>query len=43
MPVINGNCIGIDLGTANCIVCTKEKGIVIREASVVAYDLVQTV
>ena len=41
MPVINGNCIGIDLGTANCIVCTKEKGIVIREASVVAYDLVQ--
>lgn len=41
MPVINGNCIGIDLGTANCIVCTKEKGIVIRESSVVAYDLVQ--
>lgn len=39
MPVIEGNCIGIDLGTANCLVCTKEKGIVIREPSVVTYDL----
>ncbi len=38
MPIIQGTCIGIDLGTANSIVCTKEKGIVIREPSVVAYD-----
>lgn len=39
MSVMEGACIGIDLGTANCLVCTKEKGIVIREPSVVAYDL----
>ena len=39
MPDIRGACIGIDLGTANCLVCTKEKGVVIREPSVVAYDL----
>ncbi len=39
MPDIRGAYIGIDLGTANCLVCTKEKGIVIREPSVVAYDL----
>jgi rod shape-determining protein MreB len=38
MPVLQGISIGIDLGTANTIVCTKEKGIVIREPSVVAYD-----
>lgn len=41
MPVIKGNCIGIDLGTANCLVCTREKGIVIREPSVVTYDIAQ--
>ncbi len=39
MPIIKGNCIGIDLGTANCLVCTPEKGIVIREPSVVTYDM----
>lgn len=39
MPVIGGNYIGIDLGTANIIVCTKEKGIVIREPSVVTYSM----
>ena len=39
MPVIGGNYIGIALGTANIIVCTKEKGIVIREPSVVTYSL----
>lgn len=39
MPVIRGSLVGIDLGTANCLVCTKEKGIVIREPSVVSYDL----
>lgn len=39
MPGIHGACIGIDLGTANCLVCTKEKGIVIREPSVVTYDI----
>ena len=39
MPVIGGNYIGIDLGTANIIVCTKEKGIVISEPSVVTYSL----
>jgi actin-like ATPase involved in cell morphogenesis len=32
------NCIGIDLGTANTLVCTKEKGIIIREMSAVAFD-----
>ncbi len=41
MPVIGGNYIGIDLGTANIIVCTKEKGIVIREPSVVTYSLAE--
>ena len=30
--------IGIDLGTANCLVCVKDKGIVLREPSVVTYD-----
>lgn len=39
MPIIKGNYIGIDLGTANCIVCTPEKGIVIKEPSVVSYDM----
>lgn len=39
MPIIKGNCIGIDLGTANCLVCTPENGIVIREPSVVTYDM----
>ncbi len=38
MPVIQGNCIGIDLGTANTLVCTAESGIIIREPSFVAYD-----
>ena len=38
MSVIRGNTLGIDLGTANCLVCTKEKGVVIREPSVVTYD-----
>lgn len=32
------NCIGIDLGTSNTIVCTSEKGIIIREMSAVAFD-----
>ena len=41
MPVFGGNYIGIDLGTANTIVCTKEKGIVIREPSVVCYSLAE--
>ena len=31
--------IGIDLGTANTSVCVKEKGIIMREPSVVAYDV----
>lgn len=31
--------IGIDLGTANTLVCVKNKGIVIREPSVVAVDV----
>ena len=39
MPIIKGNCIGIDLGTANSLVCTPENGIVIREPSVVTYDM----
>ena len=30
--------IGIDLGTANTLVCIKGKGIVMREPSVVAYE-----
>ena len=39
MPKFSGNCIGIDLGTANTIVCTPNKGIIIREPSYVAYDI----
>ena len=31
--------IGVDLGTANTIVCVKGKGIIMREPSVVAYDM----
>ncbi len=31
--------IGIDLGTANTLVCVKDKGIITREPSVVAYDV----
>ena len=31
--------IGIDLGTANTLVCIKGKGITMREPSVVAYDV----
>ncbi|MBQ3087524.1 MAG: rod shape-determining protein [Clostridia bacterium] len=34
--------IGIDLGTANTLVCVKGKGIVIREPSVVALDVRMT-
>ena len=30
--------IGIDLGTANTLICVKGKGIIMREPSVVAYD-----
>ena len=31
--------IGIDLGTANTLVCLKGKGIILREPSVVAVDM----
>lgn len=31
--------IGIDLGTSNTLVCVKGKGIIMREPSVVAYDV----
>ncbi len=31
--------IGIDLGTANTLLCVKGKGIIMREPSVVAYDV----
>ncbi|MEG1808204.1 MAG: rod shape-determining protein, partial [Cetobacterium sp.] len=31
--------IGIDLGTANTLVCIKGKGIIMREPSVVAVDV----
>lgn len=31
--------VGIDLGTANTLVCVKGKGIIMREPSVVAYDV----
>lgn len=33
-----GGYIGIDLGTANTLVCTKNDGIIIREPSYVTYD-----
>ncbi len=32
------NDMGMDLGTANCLVCVKDQGIVLREPSVVALD-----
>lgn len=38
----SGNDIGIDLGTANTLVCTSSKGVVLREPSVVAIDYSQT-
>ena len=31
--------IGVDLGTANTLVCVKGKGLIMREPSVVAYDI----
>lgn len=31
--------IGVDLGTANTLVCVKGKGVIMREPSVVAYDV----
>ncbi len=39
MPNFSGYCIGIDLGTANTLVCTPDKGVIIREPSYVAYDI----
>ena len=39
MATFSGGYIGIDLGTANTLVCTPEKGVVIREPSYVAYDI----
>lgn len=36
---MTGSYIGIDLGTANTIVCTKHNGIIIREPSYVTYDI----
>lgn len=35
---MTGGYIGIDLGTANTVVCTKHSGIIIREPSYVTYD-----
>ncbi len=35
---MTGGYIGIDLGTANTLVCTKHDGIIIREPSYVTYD-----
>ena len=34
----NSNYVGIDLGTANTLVATPQKGIIINEPSYVAYD-----
>ncbi len=39
MAVFSHNVIGIDLGTANTLVCTPEKGVIIREPSYVAYNI----
>lgn len=39
MATFSANYIGIDLGTANTLVCTPEKGVIIREPSYVAYDI----
>ncbi len=36
---MTGSYIGIDLGTANTLVCTKRDGIIIREPSYVTYDM----
>ncbi len=36
---MTGGYIGIDLGTANTIVCTKHDGIIIREPSYVTFDM----
>jgi rod shape-determining protein MreB and related proteins len=38
----HGNDIGIDLGTVNTLVCTADKGVVLREPSVVAIDYSQS-
>ena len=35
---MSGGTIGIDLGTANTLVCTRHGGIIIREPSYVTYD-----
>ena len=39
MANFSGSFIGIDLGTANTLVCTPDKGILIREPSYVAYNI----
>ena len=39
MATFSAGFIGIDLGTANTLVCTPEKGVIIREPSYVAYDI----
>ncbi len=39
MAAFSQNVIGIDLGTANTLVCTPEKGVIIREPSYVAYNI----
>ena len=39
MATFSQGYIGIDLGTANTLVCTPEKGVIIREPSYVAYDI----
>ncbi|MEB3246049.1 MAG: rod shape-determining protein [Vampirovibrionales bacterium] len=35
---VQGNDIGVDLGTVNTLICTATKGVVLREPSVVAID-----
>ncbi len=39
MATFSAGYIGIDLGTANTLVCTPEKGVIIREPSYVAYNI----
>ena len=39
MAKFSAGYIGIDLGTANTLVCTPEKGVIIREPSYVAYNI----
>lgn len=39
MATFSAGFIGIDLGTANTLVCTPEKGVIIREPSYVAYNI----